>query len=353
MLMNKYLNKNYLFIIPILLLPIFLRHGYGTEDVIVFLDTWYAKYQEFGLLAGYSHLGDNYPPLSYIITVLNTKTAIFLGINRYILHKMMLALFLFCSTGILYFISKDVFVSILFYLFSLIISVGLGYLDIMFAPFLIFSLYYLAKDNLILFIIFYMTSILIKFQPLIIAPFIIVYIIKKYLFKIKIYKIIFIDFILTFFIIIIIVWFIFGVSIYDALKCAIKHRYLSGNALNFNWILTYLLHVFKPNEYGALKLNGLIQYIEPITGITYYFSKTLFFFSYTLIFIKQILSKENSYINMLFVCTVGYLCYFIFNIGVHENHLFPIIILTAMMVYLNKEYLSLFIVWSLFFQILI
>src|SRR4029077_8441247 len=44
----------------------------------------------------------------------------------------------------------------------------------------------------------------------------------------------------------------FGPPLVASLGDALTHVYLSGNALNLNWILAYLLHLFRPDVFGTL-----------------------------------------------------------------------------------------------------
>ena len=122
---------------------------------------------------------------------------------------------------------------------------------------------------------------------------------------------------------------------------ALNHTYLSGNALNFNWIITYLLESIYPETYGGF-IYGHIRYLE-ITSLKIFLIPKLLFYLFYITAIFLCFKSEKTFKNMVFFSLLGYLSYFIFNTGVHENHLFLAAILTYILFFIDKEYLYLLI----------
>ncbi len=223
----------------------------------------------------------------------------------------------------------------------------LVYIDIYFVPTLILSLWAIKERNMKLFTIFYSISCLIKWQPIIIAPFILLYIlnIQKIAEWKKIdFKGITFNVLSPLIIIVIITFSLFGMPFLRSFASAVTEPYLSGNALNFGWIMTYLLHVFFSDKFGYL-IAGEAHYIMTMSLKLMLIPKLLFFVSYVTAFLA-FFKKEKSFENLIHYSLIGFLAYFIFNTGVHENHLFISTILAVILCFLNREHLmtSVFIV---------
>jgi hypothetical protein len=119
----------------------------------------------------------------------------------------------------------------------------------------------------------------------------------------------------------------------------LTHKYLSGDALNFNWVLMYLLHVFAPERYGKLYDGRPDIIMVKYLGETL-FSRAMFLITYVAALVA-LCRQEKTFENLMRFSLIGYLAYFIFNIGVHENHLFLAVILSVVLVWLKRSYLSL------------
>ena len=138
-------------------------------------------------------------------------------------------------------------------------------LDIFYALFLIVAFIALKKKKIILFSIFYCISILTKWQPIVIVPFFIIYISELNIKNFSIESIIdslkslnFQNLLKSFLVVIIFVSvcsITYGfLPIAKSFYVSLNHNYLSGNALNFNWIITWLLQLAENKSY-----NGQIQ----------------------------------------------------------------------------------------------
>jgi hypothetical protein len=119
--------------------------------------------------------------------------------------------------------------------------------------------------------------------------------------------------------------FAFGAGpMWESLNRAFSHNFLSGNALNFNWIITHFLHVFYPRQFGPL-----INVPRLLFLLTYAVALVSFF------------RREKTFEGLLRFALSGYLAYFIFNIGVHENHWFIAVLLATILFWVKSDHLFL------------
>src|SRR5712671_3866152 len=130
----------------------------------------------FGLIGGFVHSGTDYPPLSLIILAAVSRCADAFGITIFMALKCSLLIFLIATGASFYWFSRSLILTAALE-FSLILnSVALGYLDIYFAPFLIAAFFCLQRGHFTIGVILFALSCSIKWQPLLLAPFICIYV---------------------------------------------------------------------------------------------------------------------------------------------------------------------------------
>jgi hypothetical protein len=309
----------------------------GTGDVSIW-ETWMQKIDSDGLIGGFSHTGTDYPPLAFVILATVVRSVHVFGATPLFALKCSILLFLFATSACFYWFTRNLLLTAALE-FSLILnSVALGYLDIYFAPFLIAALFLLQRGSFSLGFLFYGISCAIKWQPLIIAPFICLYIFaaarqsptdgagtKRRL----------VPFALSALVIVIPLLAIFGVpAVFDSFKRALTyHRFLSGYALNLGWIQTWALNLLSPEKYPPLQ-TGAIDAVIVREAWVVWPNKLLFYASYLAIlfaFVRQ----TKTFTRLIVYSMLGYLAYFSFNTGVHENHLFLICCLVWILVWLD------------------
>lgn len=324
----------------ICLFVVFLIPTPGTGN----MDTWVRWINEaidLGLVDAYSLNHDTYPPLTLVILFGVGKISQLLNIWIYTAIKGTIAAFLLLTTLLTLWATKDLLLSLLLLGGVLINSVALGHLDIFFAPTLVLALWALKEKRLVLFTIAFCFSFLTKWQPLIIAPFIALYILG--IDRLSDWKQIDLRGILKKILIpalgiLALTFILFGIKpVITAFSYASDHHYLSGNALNLNWILTHFLHVFKPGQYGPL-INGQAELIIGPPYSVKLIPKLIFFLVYILtaiVFFKQ----KKTFGNLMWFSLLGYWAYFTLNTGVHENHFFVAIILAALLYWVEKKHL--------------
>ena len=182
----------------------------------------------------------------------------------------------------------------------------------------------------------------IKWQPLLIAPFVCIYVMaaagEGLSGRDKAYKRI-IPFIIAALVVVLPMVMIFGAgAIINSLQSAMtRHNFISGYALNFGWLHTWALHLWAPEKYGSLQ-NGEVGLIQTRDALLILPEKILFYLSYAAILIAFALQKKT-FRRLIVYSMLGYLSYFLFNTGVHENHLFPIACLAWILVFIDSSQL--------------
>jgi hypothetical protein len=313
----------------------------GTGDVAIWRN-WIDQMSAFGLVGGFVHSGTDYPPLSLIILETVSRCANAFGITVFLALKCSLFIFLIATAASFYWFSRNLVLTAALE-FSLILnSVALGYLDIYFAPFLIAAFFCLERGHFKMGVLMLAISCSIKWQPLLIAPFICIYVMttagEGLSGRSKAYKRA-IPFLIAAIIVVLPLVMMFGadVIINSLRRATTMHNFISGYALNFGWLHTWALHLWAPEKYGSLQ-NGEIDLIQSRDVLLMLPEKILFYLSYAAILIAFARQKKT-FRQLLVYSMLGYLSYFLFNTGVHENHLFPIACLAWILVFIDSSQL--------------
>lgn len=281
-----------LFIIGVSIAGIVMRYsmkGYAGADYNIFIGPWMERIQELG---GVKSLGievGNYPPLyMYTFTFLSylpcsylTSVKVFFCIFDYILA-------LGCGL-LLYEGKKNKNAGILMYAIILLLptvvadSALWAQVDASYAAFLIFSMYFLAKDKPVASFIFYGISFSLKLQSLFLLPLYIVLWVKKKNMKILHFLLIPATYVVT----ILPAW-IAGRSFKDLLLIYFNHY---GE-------YTQILSMNRPNAY-FLTVNDMLQ--EYVGGAGVWFTLGL------LICLMYYLVKKDVAVNVEFMVHAGLL----------------------------------------------
>jgi hypothetical protein len=332
----------------VLLVTLSFYNSPGNDDVKSFWEPWASKPDSIGLVDGFAadEAQYGYPPVSSIIFFGLSRISHLLQLSPFDTVKLALLLFLLATSIIFWAWTKNFALTISLHLAFMINSLALGYIDVFFAPWLLLSLWALQKRQIVWATILFMISFLIKWQPLIIAPFIFLYLLNidslKQWRKID-FKGLAKSALLPAVTIGLLIIAIFGLTtLRQTLDIAFNNVFLSGNALNFNWIITHWLHVFRPDDFGPLW--GLeAGYIVSNAPDIILLPKILFYATFAvtiIIFFK----REKTFENVIKFSLIGYWAYFTFNTGVHDNHLFIAVILSMILFWLNKEHLMTMII---------
>ncbi|GAK51720.1 hypothetical protein U14_02965 [Candidatus Moduliflexus flocculans] len=328
--------KNISVFILIILITLSFLYSPGTGDMDIWMK-WSHNIDNYGIAEGYKINMTDYPPYSSVILFCAVQFCHLFKMEMFTAIKLSIVVLLFLTSLIFWFWNFNINMMILLHFSLFLNSVALGYIDIYFAPMLILSMWALREKRLILFTLCFSIACLIKWQPIIILPFIMSYIVKEFMDCKSIDRKNFYSMLSVAIIIVIFTMYIFGLTpVLRAFKASLSHNFLSGNALNFNWILTHLLHVLYPESFGNL-VNGLSTYICTNSLKVTLISRILFLLSYV-ITILMFLKRKKKFEFLILFSLLGFLSYFIFNIGVHENHLFLATILAIILLSENKKY---------------
>lgn len=316
------------FIVLILLEVLFalsvLQSG-GTGDAGSGPMRWLSEVRIHGLVEGYGVNPGDYPPLTRVFVLLISRFADFFGVDVFLTFKLSLLLAFVAATFCFWAWTLDITLTGLLATAFYLNGVGLVYIDTWYAPTLILSLWALQRRNTPVFSILFGISCLIKWQPLIIAPLLLIHavsipvgdseeedsLVKRWLY-VSIPGLV---------VVIATVAYFTLPSVVTSIRTALSHSYLSGNALNFSWLLTYVAGVINPEKYDSVH-NGVINYIHINPYLRWVrLTKLAFVFLY-LGAVWRLDKVRPSFKGTLECVLAAYCAYFVFNIGVHENHLF-------------------------------
>ncbi len=303
----------------------FLLAAPGTIDTISWID-WSKNIDEYGLIKGYPINNDVYPPLFYLYLYASSLIANSLDISIFYGIKITAFLSLLATSTIIYcWSNRNIATTFLFFIPLAYTCISLLYLEIYFAPYFLTSIYLLHKEKLIPSLICLAISMLIKQILLIIFPFLFIYLVKHYKKKsgsLGASTLNAITIVLsTIGILYLITLSIFGKAFLDTFITGFKEPGLVYQALNFNYLTST---IFK---------NSSEFFLGKIATPCFYFFFITTLLSFTI--------KKQGIESFLLFCLTGQFSYFIFSTGVHENHLYPSILLSICLTLINPRYLPL------------
>jgi hypothetical protein len=158
-----------------LIIGLSFTHSPGTSD-IEFWKAWVNNADNYGLVAGYAANHDAYPPLASVILWAAEQVFQPLQASAFLSIKFSIFFFLVATASLFWLWTRDLRVALILYFALLLNSVALGYIDVYFAPPLILSLWMLKEGRWLWFSLLFALATLIKWQPMIIAPFCLLYI---------------------------------------------------------------------------------------------------------------------------------------------------------------------------------
>jgi hypothetical protein len=300
--------------------------SFGTWDILIWL-RWAGEIAEHGLVSGYSINPLEYPPLGFVVLHWATILSELSGIHHFYTIKLTLLFFLFATTIILYRQSgQDIGATFFYYVALLFSSLALSYLDIYLAPFLLLAFEALRRDRWKIGLLLYATAVMTKYTPLIFSPFVLLFFLSsRFVGPEKSFTNV-MRFTWPSLLLVAVVLMVFGYEPVNALFRSFGQSDLSSNALNFNWVQTRVIQIFLSGGdlIQAYNLDSQLLRNPPLWALV--MARTLFFVFYlsSLFFFWR---GNRRYEDFLIFSLLGCFSYFIFNIGVHENHLFVGILL--------------------------
>ncbi|MCI0396263.1 MAG: hypothetical protein L0332_10655 [Chloroflexi bacterium] len=335
-------------LILLALLALLLFHSPGTVDVADFM-LWMQNVETYNLRLGYALINEDYPPLTSAILLGVAQASRLFQIDPFIGFKLSLLLFL-SLTGLAFYLWTRNFLITAALVAALILnSMGLAYVDVYFMPTFILALWALQKKNLLLATLLFSATCLVKWQPIIIAPFVLLYTLEiKQLSQWRQinFRRLLQQGVLPLAVLVGLLLAFFGAQPVKAFQAATHDPFLSGNALNFHWLVTYVYRAYYPHVFGGLVYDQVtfIASLEPHPVIQ---GARLIFYPIYLLVLWLFWRREKSFPNLVLFSLLGYLAYFLFNTGVHENHLILVCVPAAVLLWLDRQHLGTFLIWSL------
>jgi hypothetical protein len=322
-------------------------HTPGTGDVAAWL-RWLEAVERHGVSAGYALSYPINPPLTFVFLLPVAALKQWLGITPLLAIKASLFLFWCLSAAVFHAWTRDRWLTVGLQLAILLNSVALGYLDVWYTPTLLLALRALQLQRHAWFVVLFAISSLIKWQPLILAPVFALYLARHYglggrggirwgaaLREIAAPAVATLVVLLAG----------FGLDWLRTFRRTLNDPYLSGNALNLNWVATHALEKWLPGQFGSL-LNGYATLI-PTTDPLLLGPPTVVFFLVYAGLLLAFWRRENSFGNALRFALAGYLAYFMLKSGVHENHIYPAVVVAAALAAVARAEIGAFVTWSL------
>ena len=298
-----------------------LLRSRGTGDVAVW-EAWLARARAVGLTTSYARLATSWPPGA--ISVLRLFDALGSG-DAFTTIKVVVTTFLIGTAVVVAVWMKEVAAATITIAAIAVNAVGLGYLDVLFALPLLLSLWALQHDRLAAFSALFATSCLVKPQPVTIAPFIVIFLAHRITTRTRR-----IDWrkLAAATLPALVVGSAFGAAfglypIGQAFWRAMSNQYLSGNALNLNWILGAFDggSIASGRELHALFISDVHAWIAIVARLTFAVAMIVILYAFW--------RGSRTFEQLIGASIAGALAYFAFNTGVHENHLFLACILSV------------------------
>jgi hypothetical protein len=292
---------------------------------------WMDDVVVLGPVEGYRYNPYDYPPGTKTLLGLAGTIGDAAGISRLNSLKLLLVTFQLLTALVAFALTGDLLLTGLLWLCTTLSAIGQGYLDILYAPFLVGSLIGLLRNQPLQAWGLLVVCCAIKPQPLVLLPFYAVHLTG--LAGLKDLKRVAGDsgtwaFGIWTAIAILALVVTFGRTetgqwaVIEAVQRATAHKELSGNAMNVPWIGSYVYQVSKDHALGPARERDS-TWRNPIkVGAAAVVAWILWL---------QIVSPKTPHTAVLALLG-GYLAYFTFNAGVHENHLFIAMILGLLLV---------------------
>jgi len=324
------------------------HHGW---DTYVF-QTWGNTHLEKGLKAVYTNNHSDYAPLYQYVFLFNSwltkeisgqnevysKPYVFISKIIPTLSNLLIGL-------ILYFHFRDkskkiAIISFILYCFNLglIYNTSVwGQLDSVNTLFMLITTIFLLKKKYVPASIFFIISVLIKFQSIVFLPILIILILMNSNIK-EINKVLIAS---TSFIIIVLLFLIYQGALHEVIlvysRYIGEYAYTTLNAFNLWFILS------PPKE--TIYLSGLKDTLT-ILGISLRTIGLFFMGTYTLIILYQIFKNKDNSTILLGLSSI-ILGFFLLPTEIHERYLFPFFAIFLLIVPKKKEYLYIYIIYSI------
>ena len=320
----------------IIVLSAWLWRTPGSPDVGIW-STWIESAQRLGPRAGYAASVHDYPPGSTTLLWVAASLGERFGLDSLSVLKALVSVFLTAATALVLAWTRRPLLAAFTHAALAVGAVGLVYLDVLAAPLLLGAIWAASGGRTRLALGLFFAACAIKWQPVIVAPFVIAYAcsirargttVARSLAGVLAAAVLATGLLVA----------VFGFHVLESFYRATGHKQLSANALNVGWIATWLLHLVDPARWGPL-VDGRVGIIVPHHSVLVPIFKLTAGVTYLWVLRRYVRTGDRSVAAMLRHATVGYLAYFALNAGVHENHLLMPVVLAIALTALEPRWL--------------
>jgi hypothetical protein len=312
-----------------LALPLLFFNSPGTSDVGDFV-RWQSAIEDLGLRDAYREFVDQYPPLTYVALWLASYSRS-LGLSELESVKLVILLSGYAST--LGFQIWRPSLAVAFTALWVIYGMVFGYFDVVFAFPLLASLWCLERGRAGVAGALYAAACLVKWQPVIIGPFLLAH------FWIRGEKVQLLRFTCCALVVAASVVGTFGMPVVVSFARAVKDPFVAGNALNLPWLISAVFEYsdlwgFKLSDTGEVmnKTLSLTDAPPPVVVLVWGL-KAAFVAAYGYTLGCFLAAKRKTFHDLAYYSMAGFLTFFVFDTGVHENHLFVPALLALLLLY--------------------
>lgn len=295
----------------------------GTEDMTIFWIRWADLVAQHGLRAGYREAFTDYPPGVFIIFWMANR--LLAPLAQFVLVKSMIVLSVVGGVAVYASWVRNLGWTAALLFALLLSSAILAYIDVLYLGPLFASFWALQNRRLVLASFCFTTAIMLKWQPIIVAPFFICHAAGLNFeegqdFRSWISALVRLasGAIGPLAICLVLVE---PAILWRAFSLATSHPALSLQALNVNWLIELCLYAKQGGKhvYDVSVHAGL-----PLT------MRLIFYSLYGGVFAAFVLRRRD-FAEFVWWACIAFLTYFLFNLGVHENHLFVPMVLAFLL----------------------
>jgi hypothetical protein len=322
------------------LLPlVWLWPAPGTSDVDNWR-AWIANARAIGAVRGYAANNADYPPGAALALAAAASVGTAAGATTLSSIKLLTTAFLVATAALVGAWSRRPALALFTQLSLVTSAVGLVYLDVLVAPFVVGGLWAASAGSVVPTVSLIAAAVFMKWQPLLMAPFLAIHVQarlrlltpearrrqRNLLLGLVIAGIAG-------------VLLIYGWQAVLALVRAGRHGALSNNAANLPWMLGGILRWWAPDVHGALWQGEIVDITQGPAWLRAVLrvASLAGFAAALLLYLR---ARDASAAALARYSLAGSLAYFLIHPGAHENHLFLSAVLAIGLAILDRRWLT-------------
>ena len=312
---------------------VLLWHAPGTPDVDIWLE-WIRALSASGPIDGYRSVASDYPPGASLFLWMATAVGRGANVDPRLSLKILLFTFLLLTTGVTLAGSRRAGIALLIHLSTCVSAMGLMYLDILTAPFLVGAIWAAMANMPFLMMSGLVLAALIKWQPLILLPFAAAHVLKRApaISTGSLWLRVALAIVPA-----VLILGVYGTPVVESLYRASRHTTLSSFAANFPWLLTWW---FGRGSEARLESGGTMAIVYA-SRVTLRLLSLLMLIAYGSLLRMYWKRGSASSADWIRFSLLGYWAYAVISAGAHENHLFAASLLAVGLAWSNARELPL------------